>query len=82
MVEDGMSQETFEMTLRWLYTGSCEYVEASDSEEVMELIDIAYFLGLVRLVRVCELRLLKLLVKNPLSAKTYFDFAERYIYFI
>jgi len=80
MFEDGMSLETFKMTLHWLYTGSREYVEACDSEEVMELIAMANLIGMVSLVQVCELQLSKILAKYPLSAETCFDFAERYLY--
>ena len=77
MFEDGMSVVTFEKTLRWLYIGSREYVEASDSEELMELICMANLLGLVSLVRVCDLQLSSILSKYPQLAETYFDFAER-----
>ena len=77
MFEDGMSLETFQIVLRWIYTGSCEYVEAGDPEDVMELIAMANLLGLVSLVRVCELQLANTLVKCSLSAETCFDFAER-----
>jgi len=77
MFEEGMSLEIFEMVMRWLYTGSHEHVIASDSEELMELIVMANFVGLQSLVRVCELQLLKILAKYPLSAKNCIDFAER-----
>jgi len=77
MFEDGMSLKAFEKALRWLYTGSRKYVEASDSEELMELISMANLLGLMSLVQICELQLSNVLVKYPLTAKTCLDFAER-----
>ena len=77
MFEDGMSVVTFEKTLRWLYTGSNEYVETSDSEELMELISMANLLGLMTLVRVCELQLSSILSKYPQLVEMCIDFAER-----
>ena len=77
MFEDGMSLKTFEMSLRWLYTRSCECVEACDSKELMKLIAMANLFGLDRLVRVCEWRLLKILTDYPHMAEMYIDFAER-----
>ena len=77
MFEDGMSLGSFEMTLRWLYNGTYEDVQVSDSEEVMKLIAMANLLGLKSLVQVCELQLSNILAKNPLLAQTYFDLAER-----
>jgi len=82
MFEDGMSVVTFEKVLRWLYTGSREYVESSDSEELMELICTANLLGLVNLVRVCESLLLNILAKYPRFAEMCLDFADRYIYML
>ena len=82
MFEDGLTQESFKMALQWLYTGSREYVEASDSEEAMELIVMADLLGLQSLVRVCELQLSMILKKYPLLAETWIEFAERYVCFI
>jgi len=77
MFEEGMSLETFEMVLRWLYTESREYFEACDSDEIMELIAMANLLGLESLVRACELQLSKILAIYPLSANACFGFAER-----
>jgi len=77
MFEDGMSLRTFEKALQWLYTGSREYVEASDSEVTMELICMANLLGLVSLMRVCELQLSSIVSNSPLLAETCLDFAER-----
>jgi len=77
MFEDGMSLEAFIITLRWLYTGFCEYIEASDSEEVMKLISMANLLGLKSLVRVCVSQLSKILANCPDLAETCIDFAER-----
>ena len=77
MFEDGMSLGTFEKVLLWLYTGSDECVETSNTEELMELICMANLLGLGSLIRICELRLSSILLKYPLSAAACFDFAER-----
>ena len=77
MFEDGMSVEAFEMILRWLYTGSCDYIEINDSEVTMELISIANLFGLENLVQVCELQLSSILAKHPDLAGTCVDFAER-----
>jgi len=77
MFEDGMSVITFEKTLRWLYTGSNECVETSNSEELMELISMANLLGLVSLVRVCDLQLSSILSKYPQLVEMCIDFAER-----
>ena len=72
MFEDGISLKTFEIALRWIYTGFCEYIEASDSEKVMELISIANLLGLKSLVRVCVLQLSTILTKYlPLNDENY-----------
>ena len=77
MFEDGMPLKTFQMALWWLYTGSREYIEVSDSEEVMELIAMSNLLGLMSLVRVCELQLSNILAKYQPSAGTFLNFAER-----
>jgi len=77
MSEDGMSLETFKMTLQWLYTGSREYIEACGSKELMELICMANLLGLMSLVRICELQLSNTLSKYPRLTETCLDFAER-----
>ena len=77
MFEDGMSLKAFQMVLRWLYTGSHEYIESNDSGQVMELIAMANLLGLESLVRVCELKLSKMLTEYLVSARKCFDFAER-----
>jgi len=77
MVEDGMSLKTFEMVLRWLYTGSPEYVETSDLDEVMELISMADLIGLKSLVRVCELQLSSMVVQYPMLAEACSEFVER-----
>jgi len=70
------------MVLRWLYTGSHEYIESNDSGQVMELIAMANLLGLESLVRVCELKLSKMLTKYHALAEMCIDFAERLMCFM
>jgi len=77
MFEDGMSLGTFEKVLLWLYTGSDECVETSNTEELMELICMSNLFGLMSLVRFCEIQLSITLSKYPLLTETCLDFAER-----
>jgi len=81
MFEDGMSLETFQIVLRWIYTQSSNYMEGTRLEEAMELIEMAHLLGLENLVRICEFRLSEILTNYPFSAETRLDFAERFLDF-